>query len=84
MGAVKPAASGLAAELGSALSRPQKPSPNGWARISERPLRLQPSLSVHRWFMTPMQRPSLPQVARYCERLGERAGFQKYAPNDIP
>jgi glutathione S-transferase len=41
-------------------------------------------LSTHRWFMTPMQRPSLPAVEAYYERLTERPGFQKHGRNGVP
>ena len=33
-------------------------------------------LSTHRWHMTPMERPVLPAVAAYYERLKERDGFR--------
>lgn len=32
-------------------------------------------LSTHRWFSTPIQRPTLPQVEQYYERLSARPGF---------
>jgi glutathione S-transferase len=32
-------------------------------------------LSVNRWLMTPMQRPALPAVAAYVERLAERPAY---------
>ena len=32
-------------------------------------------LSVHRWFMTPMERTRYPAVEAYCTRLSERPGF---------
>ena len=41
-------------------------------------------LSVHRWFMTPMEHPDLPAVASYYDRLDTRPGFQKYGRNGIP
>ena len=41
-------------------------------------------LSTHRWFMTPMEKPSLPAVASYYERLSERPGFRVYGRNGIP
>lgn len=41
-------------------------------------------LSTHRWFMTPMQRPQLPAVAAYYERLTERPGFRLHGRNGVP
>jgi len=41
-------------------------------------------LSAHRWFMTPMERPSLVSVAAYYERLGQRAGFRAHGRNGLP
>ena len=41
-------------------------------------------LSTHRWFMTPMQRPALPAVEAYYERLTERPGFAKHGRNGVP
>ena len=41
-------------------------------------------LSVHRWFMTPMDHPDLPAVASYYDRLGARSGFQSHGRNGIP
>jgi glutathione S-transferase len=41
-------------------------------------------LSTHRWLMTPMDKPSLPQVIAYYERLSEREGFRTYGRNGIP
>ncbi len=41
-------------------------------------------LSIHRWLMTPMQRPMLPAVAAYRERLLQRPGFLLYAGPDMP
>ncbi len=41
-------------------------------------------LSVHRWLMTPVERPDLPAVARYYDELGARPGFQKHGRNGIP
>jgi len=41
-------------------------------------------LSTHRWFMTPMDRPALPAVSAYYDRLGQRAGFMQYGRNGIP
>ena len=41
-------------------------------------------LSVHRWFITPIERPDLPCVARYYDKLGRRLGFQAHGRNGIP
>jgi glutathione S-transferase len=41
-------------------------------------------LSTHRWFSTPMERPALPHVEQYYERLGERRGFMLHGRNGIP
>jgi len=41
-------------------------------------------LSVHRWLMTPIERPALPAVAAYAHRLRERAGFVRHAAKDTP
>jgi glutathione S-transferase len=42
-------------------------------------------LSVHRWFMTPIDtRPTLPAVAAYYERLGERPAFLRHGRNGLP
>ena len=38
-------------------------------------------LSVNRWFMTDMQRPELPAVRRYYERLSERPPFLRHGRN---
>lgn len=40
-------------------------------------------LSVNRWFMTPMQRPSFPAVVAYYERLSARPAFLKHGRNGI-
>ena len=40
-------------------------------------------LSVNRWFMTPMQRPSFPAVVAYYERLSARPAFMKHGRNGI-
>lgn len=40
-------------------------------------------LSTHRWFMTPMERPELPAVAAYYERLSEREGFRLHGRNGV-
>ena len=41
-------------------------------------------LSVHRWLMTPIDKPALPAVAAYLERLRGRAGFLQHATKDTP
>lgn len=41
-------------------------------------------LATHRWIMTPMQRPSLPAVQAYYERLRTRPAFQAWARDDMP
>ena len=41
-------------------------------------------LSTHRWFMTPLQRPALPAVQAYYERLSERPGFRTHGRNGLP
>jgi len=41
-------------------------------------------LGTHRWFMTPMQRPALPAVEAYYERLTERPGFRQHGRNGVP
>ena len=41
-------------------------------------------LSVHRWFMTPIDYLDLPAVARYYDKLGARPGFLKHGRNGIP
>jgi glutathione S-transferase len=41
-------------------------------------------LSTHRWFMTPMQRPALPAVADYYERLSGRPAFLAHGRNGVP
>ncbi len=40
-------------------------------------------LSVNRWFLTPVQRPSFPAVEAYYDRLSERAAFRKHGRNGI-
>ena len=40
-------------------------------------------LSVNRWFMTPMERPPLPAVSAYYERLSERPAFLKHGRNGV-
>lgn len=41
-------------------------------------------LSTNRWFMTPIERPALPRVEAYYERLNERAGFRAHGRNGTP
>ena len=41
-------------------------------------------LSVNRWLMTPMQRPSLAAVTAYHERLRERPGYLAHGSNGTP
>ena len=41
-------------------------------------------LSANRWFMTPIQRPALPHVEAYYDRLGERPGFRLHGRNGTP
>lgn len=38
-------------------------------------------LSVNRWFHTPFEKPTLPAVAAYYDRLAERAGYRLYGRN---
>ncbi|MBD1588618.1 glutathione S-transferase family protein [Pseudomonas typographi] len=41
-------------------------------------------LSVNRWFETPFDRPSLPAISDYYERLSDRPGFRLYGRNGTP
>ena len=41
-------------------------------------------LSVNRWFMTPIERPELPHVRAYYDRLALRAGFLQHGRNGTP
>ncbi len=41
-------------------------------------------LSINRWMVTPMDKPSLPHVDAYYERLASRPGFLKHGRNGIP
>ena len=41
-------------------------------------------LSVNRWLETPYDRPLLPAVNDYYQRLGERPGFRRYGCNGTP
>jgi glutathione S-transferase len=40
-------------------------------------------LSVNRWFLTPIERPSFPAVAAYYQRLGVRPAFLQHGRNGI-
>jgi glutathione S-transferase len=41
-------------------------------------------LAIHRWFSTPIPRPSFVNVDRYYERLLERSGFRRYGRDGGP
>ena len=41
-------------------------------------------LSTHRWLTAPIERPSLPAVGTYYERLSERPGFLTHGRNGMP
>ena len=41
-------------------------------------------LSTQRWLMTPMQRPELPAVMAYVDRLSQRPAFMRHARNGVP
>lgn len=41
-------------------------------------------LSVQRWFMTPFERPALPAVEAYYDRLTAREGFRLHGRNGMP
>ena len=41
-------------------------------------------LSTHRWFMTPMERPALPAITAYYERLSQRPAFLAHGRNGVP
>jgi glutathione S-transferase len=41
-------------------------------------------LATHRWLSTPMERPVLPSVSAYYERLSERPGFLAHGRNGNP
>ena len=41
-------------------------------------------LSTHRWFAAPIERPPLPAVAAYYERLSERPAFLAHGRNGMP
>jgi glutathione S-transferase len=42
------------------------------------------ALSVHRWFMTPLQHKGLPEVARYYERMKDRKAGKPWLTKDTP
>jgi len=41
-------------------------------------------LSVHRWLMAPIERPALPAIQAYYERLQLHPGFTRYASPQLP
>jgi glutathione S-transferase len=41
-------------------------------------------LATNRWLLTPLERPALPAVSEYYERLSERPGFRAHGGNGIP
>jgi len=41
-------------------------------------------LSANRWLMTPMERPPLPALMAWFERLGQRPGFRQHGNNGTP
>jgi glutathione S-transferase len=41
-------------------------------------------LSVHRWLMTPIERPEAPALSAYYERLRERPAFQAWGGDALP
>jgi len=41
-------------------------------------------LSVNRWFMTPCDKPLLPALAAYYDRLAERTGYRAHGRNGVP
>jgi glutathione S-transferase len=41
-------------------------------------------LSINRWMLTPMDKPSLPSVEAYYERLTRRPAFLRHGRNGIP
>jgi glutathione S-transferase len=38
-------------------------------------------VATHRWLATPIERPALPHVAAYHQRLSQRPGFQQHVPS---
>ncbi len=41
-------------------------------------------LTVNRWFMTPIERPDLPEVAAYYDVLNERPAYRAHGRNGVP
>ncbi|KDN98691.1 MULTISPECIES: glutathione S-transferase [Pseudomonas] len=41
-------------------------------------------LSVNRWLQTPLERPALPAVEAYYDRLSEREGYRLHGRNGLP
>ena len=41
-------------------------------------------LSAHRWLMTPIERPALPAVGAWVERLTAREGYRLHGRNGLP
>ncbi len=41
-------------------------------------------LSINRWKLTPMDKPFLPSVEGYCERLARRPAFASHGCNGVP
>ncbi len=41
-------------------------------------------LSVHRWYMTPFERPPLAAVATYYALLNQRPGYRRHGRNELP
>jgi glutathione S-transferase len=41
-------------------------------------------LSTNRWFTTPIERPELPALSAYYDRLNQRAGFRAHGRNGVP
>lgn len=41
-------------------------------------------LSVHRWYMTPFERPKLAAVADYYELLSQRPAYRRHGRNGLP
>ena len=41
-------------------------------------------VSVNRWFMTPCEKPALPAVQDYYDRLADRPGFRAHGRNGTP
>ena len=42
------------------------------------------ALSVHRWFMTPLQHKGFPEVARYYERMKDRKAGKAWLTKETP